>query len=390
MGLDEQTILDLINLRDDVGVLSVFVGITPERAAEPRPGWPIAIRNELRNLRQRVKETGPHDHWVALSERMEKLEPDLERLLDASRYGRGRALFATVADDRTETVAVQTPFQDRVVFDGSAYVRPLVAVYDEGRPAGIAVVHNRGVRLLEWRVGEAEELFHEMFTVGGRDWREHSGPAPAQPLDTRPGGHRRDRYEERVDENRNRFLREQAGVIADIANRRRWDRLVVAGDPRLTKPFSEELHPSPGEHLLVFDLSWGDEAPNNIAESAWDLLKSVRRERELNLVDEAKNRTLAGGAGALGLDDVLASLNEGRVERLLFDVDASFSGYRTPEGLLYTSDQMPTVQETVEEPLLLERMIQRAVATGAQVTPVEEEAAEALRVHGGVAALLRW
>ncbi len=390
MGLDEQTILDLINLQDDVGVLSVFVGITPERAAEPRPGWPIAIRNELRALRQRVKEAGPHEHWVALSERVEKLEPELERLLDASRYGRGRALFATVADDRTETVAIQIPFQDRVVFDRSAYVRPLVAVYDEGRPAGIAVVHNRGARLLEWRVGEAEELFHEPFTIGGRDWREHTGPAPAQPLDTRPGGHRRDRYEERVDENRNRFLREQARVVADTANRRRWDRLVVAGDPRLTKPFSEELHPSPGEQLLVFDLSWGEEAPSNIAEAAWELLKTRRRERERNLVEEARDRTLAGGTGSLGLDDVLASLNEGRVERLLFDVDASFSGYRTPDGLLYTTDQIPTVQKTIEEPLLLERMIQRAVATSAQVTPVEEEAAEALRVHGGVAALLRW
>lgn len=390
MTLDEQTILDLINLRDDVGVLSIFVGITPERAAEPRPGWPIAIRNDLRALRQRVKETGPHEHWVALSERIEKLESELERLLDASRHGRGRALFATVSDDRTETVAIQVPFEDRVVFDRSAYVRPLVAVYDEGRPAGIAVVYNRGVRLLEWRVGEAEELFHEVFTIAGRDWREHSGPAPAQPLDTRPGGHRRDRYEERVDENRNRFLREQARAVADRANRRSWDRLVVAGDPRLTKPFSEELHPSPGEQLLVFDLSWEEEAPNNIAEAAWDLLKTLRRERERDLVEEAKNRALAGGTGALGLDDVLASLNEGRVERLLFDVDASFSGYRTPEGLLYATNRIPTVQETFEEPLLLERMIQRAVATGAQVTPVEEQAAEVLRVHGGVAALLRW
>lgn len=390
MSLDEQTILDLINLSDDVGVLSVFVGITPERAAEPRPGWPIAIRNELRALRQRMKEEGPHELWVALSERVERLEPELERLLDASRYGRGRALFATVADDRVETVAIQVPFQDRVVFDRSAYVRPLVAVYDEGRPAGVAVVYNRGVRLLEWRVGEAEELFHEAFTIGGRGWREHTGPAPAQPLDSRPGGHRRDRYEERVDENRSRFLREQAGAVADWANRRSWDRLVVAGDPRLTKPFSEELHPSSGEQLLVFDLSWEEEAPNTIAEGAWDLLKTARRERERNLVEEARNRALAGGTGALGLDDVLASLNEGRVERLLFDVDASFSGYRTPEGLLYVTDQVPTVQETLEEPLLLARMIERAVTTSAKVTPLEDEAAEALRIHGGVAALLRW
>ena len=392
MSIDQEAILQLIDFRDEIGVLSVFVGITPERAADPQPGWPIAIRNELRGLVKEAKAERPHDEWEALETRIEELDRDLERLFDFAQHGQGRVLFASVANGETRTVSVQVPFRDRVVLDRNAYVRPLIAAYDEGRPAGIAVVHKGGVRLLEWRLGEAEELTKDEFTIGGRDWRKASGPAPAQPQDTRQGGQKRDQFDHRVDENRLRFLRDRARDIAEIANSRGWDRLVVAGDPRLTKPFADELNPAGGEQLTLTDLSWEEEAPNTIAEEAWDTFKTLRHERAVNLVQTAKDRALSGGAGALGLDDVLASLNEGRVEQLVFASDASFSGYRTEGGLLYASNGRPDLDDETleEEPLLIERALERTLETGATVTPVEDEAAEMLAEHGGIAAVLRW
>lgn len=392
MSIDQQIILDLIDFRDDVGVLSVFVGITPERAAEPQPGWPIAIRNELRDLRKRARDERSHEEWDALEERIDALDRDLDRLFDFSEHGRGRVLFAAVSSDDIWTVSVQVPFRDRVILDRNAYVRPLIAAYDEGRPAGIAVVHKGGVRLLEWRLGEAEELTKDEFTIGDRDWRKKSGPAPAQPQDTRHGGMKRDNFDHRVDENRLRFLRDRARDIAEIANSRGWDRLVVAGDPRVTKPFADELNPAGGEQLTVTDLSWEDEAPNLIADQAWETFKDLRRERAENLVQTVKDRALSGGAGALGLDDVLASLNEGRVDRLVFDSEVSFSGYRTDEGLLYANNERPDLGDgdVTEERLLVERAIERTLETGGTVTPVEGEPAQALGEHGGIAALLRW
>ncbi|MBW3578505.1 MAG: hypothetical protein KY462_12335 [Actinobacteria bacterium] len=384
------TILELLDLRDDVGLLSVYVGITPERAAEPKPGWPIAIRNQLRDLRQRVRDEGPHQRFVAVNERIDALNGELTRLLDASRHGRGRALFATVTRDRVETLSMQIPFRERVILDRTAYVRPLITALDEGRAAGIAVVHRRGTRLLEWNLGECQELTSEEFTIGGRLWRKKSGPAPAQPLDARPGGQRRDEFEERVHENLLRFVRERARDVADEANSRGWDRLILAGDPRLTKPFAEELHPAGGEQLEVTDLSWEDEAPNVIAEQAWDIFRTLRTARARRLVEDARDRTLSGGAGALGLRDVLDSLNEGRVDVLLVDADASFRGYRTDDGLLYADATHPAARDGVQEPLLVERMIERALDTSANAVPVEAEAAELLRDHDGVAAVLRW
>ncbi|MGH3443534.1 MAG: VLRF1 family aeRF1-type release factor [Nitriliruptorales bacterium] len=392
MTINQDLIRNLIDLHDPIGVLSVYVGITPERAAEPKPGWSIDVKNQLRELQQRTRNEAPHEHWVALSRRIEALNGDVERLLDAAEHGRGRALFAPVSEDRVERVAVQIPFRDRVIFDSHPYVRPLVAAVDEGRPAGIAVVHKRGVRVLEWQLGEARELAEEEFTIGGQDWRKKSGPAPAQPLDTRQGGQKRDQFEERVDENRLRFIREEARGVAELANSTAWDRLIVAGDPRLTKPFADELNPVGGEQLQVTDLSWEDAAPNVIAEQAWEMLKDLQRERQLALVDVARNRALSGGNGAVGVEDVLASLNEGRVDRLVFAVGARLSGYRTGGGMLYAQENSPAArgEELLSEPHLVERMIARAVQTGGTATPVDGEAAQLLADHDGVTALLRW
>lgn len=392
MELNENTVRELINWSDEVGVISIYVGITPDRAGEPKPGWPIEIRNQLRELVDRAKDDRPHDEWVALRERVDQLNGQLERFLDAAHHGRGRAMFATVADDRVETTSLQIPFADRAILDHNPYVRPLVAALDEGRPAGIVALAKRGIRVLEWRLGEAEEIERGEFTIGGRLWREKSGPAPAQPQDTRHGGQRRDEFEERVDENRLRFVRERASEVAEFANDRGWDRLIVAGDPRLTKPFADELQPAPGEQLQITDLSWEDDAANVVAEQAWEEFKVMRRDRAAQIISRAKDLTLSGGPGALGLGEVLASLNEGRVDHLLVDESVQHVGHVSEDGLLYADDERPGAadDELREEPLLVERMIERALDTSATVTPIQDDVAAVLGEHDGVAAILRW
>lgn len=392
MELNENTVRELMNWTDEVGVISVYVGITPDRAGEPKPGWPIEIRNQLRAVVERAKDERPHEQWTALRDRVEQLNGTLERFLDASRHGRGRALFATVADDRVEMTSLQIPFADRAILDHNPYVRPLVAALDEGRPAGIVALAKRGIRVLEWRLGEAEEIERGEFTIGGRLWRKKSGPAPAQPQDTRHGGQRRDEFEERVDENRLRFVRERSREVADFANDRGWDRLLLAGDPRLTKPFADELQPGPGEQLQITDLSWEDEAANVVAEQAWEEFKVLRRDRAHELIDRAKDRTLSGGPGALGLGEVLASLNEGRVDHLLVAESVQHAGQVSSDGLLYAGYERAQAEsdDLRDEPLLVERMIERALETSATVTPIQDGAADALREHDGVAAILRW
>lgn len=391
MRLDEQAVLALCRLRDPHGVLSIFVDASPERQSSAHPAWTVEIKNQLAALRVRVKDEGPRERWTALDRRLGALSEDLEVLADPRAPGRGRALFATVDGSDVHTISVQVPLPDRVVLSDAAYVRPLVAALDEGRPTGIVCVERALVRLLETRLGETEELAHFTFEAATGDWREYKGPGPDNPAMTRPGASQRDRFERRLDEAVERFHRSVAERVSGTLRARGWDRVVLLQGPELTRV--EELLRSNGDaELIAMEGIAGTARPRELAERVAGVVRDAQRRREAGLVTLAKDRAPSGGAGATGAPDILTALQEGRVAHLLVASDREFAGHRAPDGRLYADGQGTDVEaeDLVPEPNLAERMVERALDTGAKVTPVEDEAARALDDAGGVAAILRW
>lgn len=391
MQLADTTIRDLIEFSDALGVLSFYAGHTPAQAADHQPTLPIEIRNQLKALRARLAEEDPA-LARAVDHRLDALNGPLDELTNPKSSGRGRALFVGVESGEHIAVALQIPFAERVLHRQTAYVRPLVAALDEGRPAGILVVSRSGTRLLRWAVGEATELEGRHFVVFDEQLAGKEGPAMANPARMQGGHVDRDGFEERIDVNRNRFLRE---VVEDTVSRVKeegWDRLVVSAPPKLREPMKELVH-STDARVLFAEQAWEDAPAHEIAESAWDLLRSVHRDREHELASLAVERALGGQAGAVGLRDVCNALNEGRVSHLLYDDQLEREGFVTAEGTLHPRVEGVMAQSDLEmrrEPWFVERMLEAVIATSGSAVPLGGDAAALLEDHEGIAALLRW
>jgi hypothetical protein len=398
MSIDDATIKDLLGFTDDLGVLSFYVGITPAQAADPQPTAPIEVRNDIRALHGRLADADPA-LAKAVDARIAALDGLLDALLDPKAPGRGRALFVGVRDGEVRTVSTQLPFRERVVHHESPFVRPLVAAVDEGRAAGVLVVSRSGTRMLRWTIGEVEEL-------GGADFEltdaqladEKSGPSPNNPQHHGRGFVAKERFEDRIDVNLHRFLDDAVGSFLTLATEHGWDRIVVAGSPKLRDDVREMVAdrlPS-GEGaptLLVAEQAWEDTPGHAIADQLWPLLRSVRQDRERTLVATATDRALSGGHGAIGLRHVCEALNAGRVAHLLYDDGMTVPGFRSDEGTLHPRVEGLVATSDValhREPLFVEAMIEKALGMGAAVTPIDTELADGLREHEGVAALLRW
>ncbi len=393
MDITDTFLRDLVGFTDPQGVLSLYVEHDFSRRSDPQPAAPLEIRERIRALQDDLNDRDP-DLAGAVADRLKSCEDAIARLVDPTQSGRGRALFIGVEEGRTTTVSLALPFRLRVVHHDSAYIRPLVAAYDEGRDAGILVVSRAGARLLRWSIGEAEELSTERFEVPEEQLgRDMSGPSPAAPNDSRQGFVHREQFEDRIDANRQRFLRDVTQHAAQQAKEQGWDRLVIAGSPKIRSAARDLLSNGDGPRLIVADQSWEETPPHTIAEQVWPLLHSVRQEREHELADAAMDRALAGGPGALGLPDVCDALNAGRVDHLLYDDQVQPRGFRTDEGTLHPDVDGVMARSDVTmhpEPLLIERMIEQAIATDARVTPLSPEAAAPLGPHDRVAAILRW
>ncbi|MFP4636462.1 MAG: VLRF1 family aeRF1-type release factor [Nitriliruptoraceae bacterium] len=232
MNLDDTTIPDLLDLTDEVGVLSFYVGYTPSQAADPQPTAPIEIRNQLKALRAGL-EDGDREVARAVEDRLRAADGVLDELLDPKASGQGRALFVGVASGEQRTLHVQVPFRERVILDDTAYVRPLVAALDEGRPAGILVVSREHTRLLRWSLTGVEVLEESSFAVEDAVFAEEkAGPAMNNPANPQQGHTDRDRFEDRLEENRQRFFKEAVATTAQRAGEEGWDRIVVSAPPK--------------------------------------------------------------------------------------------------------------------------------------------------------------
>jgi release factor family 10 len=357
----------LLEWRPDLGVVTVCVQVEPADRSE---GWLIELRKQLNE----TVATGDDGH-----QRGRALRATAQRVLD--RFGEGEPPsgpchigFCEATDRRGArdlwTSAQLRGFRTRVRYAERPQLAPLLQLIDEGAAVGVAAVSAERVHLYEWRVGELELVHDWEAEMYIRDWRERKAQRPANPArEQGPGASGRDRYDQRLEHNRARFLAETGRIAAEEVRMRGWRRLIAFGDPEPVRELAE------GSAKKAVEVDHADDA-NVISEDRGRLLDRVNaaitrsnRGRELALIERAVDGARTqDGLGALGLIDVQRCLNEGRVELLIFDANSRDADLADVE----------------------DELIERALRTSAAVTPVEGEAAEALAPHGGVAAVLRY
>jgi hypothetical protein len=263
-----------------------------------------------------------------------------------------------------------TTDRTRVVQARGPYLEPLARIVDDGWQLGVVLVALENVRVLEWAFGELEELDGWELEITSLDWHERK----AQRVDpattgTGPSASGRDQYGQRLEHNRERFLKEAGQLVASRYGDRDWRQLVVIGEgdrPRLLVKGLGALRDR--VHEIPQDL---------IRASASEILRRVdaeqehlNREREERLVAKIEEAIGATPSPALGPDEVLTALEQARAHHVIFDATRDWE----------ERDGVP----------ISELMIERGLATGADVTPAEGLAAAALDQRGGAAALLRY
>jgi len=356
---------ELLAWRPEFGVLTVCVCVDPADRGE---GWLVALRNEL----NAAVESGDDGH-----DRGRSLRTTAQRILDRFEgelpSGLVQIGFCEVSDHREArdrwAAAQMEGFKTTASWADRARLTRLLKLVDEGAAVGAVAISSERVHLYEWKLG-ALELIHdweaEMYID---DWRERKAGKPANLASTQGAASSgRDQYDQRLEHNRARFLGEIGGLADDEAQSRGWRRLIAFGDPEHFRELSAGIRHGTGTELAA--------EVDVISEERGKLLGRVNAavaagnlRREISLLERAVDGAKTpGGHGALGLTDVQRSLNEGRVERLIYDA--------------YT--QAPDLAEAEDE------VVERAIRTSARITPVEGDAAERVREHGGVAAILRY
>ncbi|MEV4566127.1 hypothetical protein AB0K12_20390 [Nonomuraea sp. NPDC049419] len=162
-----------------------------------------------------------------------------------------------------------------------------------------------------------------------------------------------------------KYLREAAQHVAGQARRLGWETLLLVGDPRDTAVLGEALPAGPEiVHMdAVLDPAL---SPSEVLEFVRPAREEARARHDAALAARARGLALSGGNGAVGLDDILSLLRQGRVEHLLLDE----AGPRNTEPVGVTPEELE------------EEMIELTFEHGGEVTVLETGAAEELAEAG--------
>jgi len=284
----------------------------------------------------------------------------------------GVALFASEPVNLFEAIKLPRPVSNRVAIGRSPLVAPL-ARFERRERWCVALVSRRDARIFRGSPDGLREIEQIHDTVFG----QHD-----------QGGWSQARFARGIEKEKDDHLKNTGDALLRHFKSRPFQRLLLGGPNEVIKDFEGKLHGYLRDRVAGrIGVHVDGASPARVLEAARPVFEKVEREHE------AKALERVGDRGVAGIEEVIAALNERRVEVLLLDEQFSgVSGVRCSDcGLLATegsscpADGAPMVD--LDD--LTDAAIELAVQQSAEVLAVRHNR-EALDSHGGAAALLRF
>jgi peptide subunit release factor 1 (eRF1) len=289
----------------------------------------------------------------------------------------GMCIFGCALLDFIRGFPVGMPVPGEMHVSDSPYIRPLAELQEEYQTFAVVACDNDSTRiyLVTNRTAEVEEQIR-----GGV--KNH----------VRKGGWSQKRYSRRRDQQLRQYAKEVADVLTSLTDRSGIGRIVLLGSEETMLAIEQELPERVGRNVVgreAFDLHRGQEA---LVDEAYELYFAEEREEEQRLWDRIKNEYMRHGLAAVGPTDVLAAVQQGRVDALLVSRNADVRGTQCRECGATVHGTPQTCQScgssSVFEVDLVDGLAKECERTSATIEFCDE--IEGLQKSGGVAALLRY
>jgi len=289
----------------------------------------------------------------------------------------GLAIFSCAASGVLEVLPVPAPVEPLVVIDSVAWLEPLAATL-ASEDWGVAVLSRRGARLFR---GGRDGLI-EFAAVQDELHRRHS-----------QGGWSQANLQRGIEQQVAEHARHTAELLLRAHRRHPFDHVVIVAADELWPVLEKNLHRDLRDRLagvITRDLEHSPEG--DILRALAPVIERAERKREQALISRLEQALGKGGPAVCGLDEVLATLQQGRVEMLLLAERAQLTAGLCPScEHLYAAtdgacqlDGAPLVSVDAVEHLITQAARQSIPVT---VTRLESSA---LSAHGEVAAFLHW
>lgn len=290
---------------------------------------------------------------------------------------RGLAIFSCRSGGLWEPVKLGIPVENQLFVDWEPRVGPLAEIRDAHQDLCVLVTNKEISRIFHAFAGEIEERTEIFDSV---------------PPHHDQGGWEQSKLQRWHDLEVREHLKRASDATLDFFKREGFESMVIGIADELWPDLERVLHPYLKERVVgrfAVDINAG---ADEVLQRASEVEDSIREKESRELLDSLGPELAAGKSYVGGLDDVLAVLNQRRVDTLFIEQGFRESGRRcfTCQTLAWSEQTCPSCGlDSAPSRDIVEDAREAATRQGARVITVPS-GNDAMKQAGGIAARLRY
>jgi peptide chain release factor subunit 1 len=372
--LDRLEILKIAKLKANNNYfVSCFLNVDP--VFNKKAKYMIYLKSMIKNTMEKL------DKSVS-----KKVKPDIEKIdnyifNNKRRFKKGLAVISSTGADFWKEFHFSIGLKNEIIIDKVPYIKPLIDLIDRYQRYVVMIIDKESARLFLVHLGEIEE-YREIFT------------------ENVPGKHKKGgwfslserSFERHIDYHVGLHIKDVVRHLEDMLSSGDISRLVVGG-PEEAITMAKSLLTKQISDKIIGTCHVGISANiNEVLARVQPILEKYENNVKNLIIGELLTKTMKKENAVLGVDDVLAALQEGRVMKLLFLKDYRDSGYSCLRCGFLTSQEIvacPYCKKEIRKvDHIIDLAVQKAIEQGAAVEVVIEN--KKFEKAGSVGAFLRY
>jgi len=372
--LSREEIRRIADMRgDNAYFVSLYLNVNP--ATNVKDNYVIHVKNMLKQVSERYDKS----ILKMIQADMDKIESYI--LSNKRIFKKGLAIISSDKKGFWRDFHLAIPVKNELVIDTTPYIQPLLDILDNYQRYAILLVGREYARIFMVHLGEIEE-YSEVYTadVPGRHkkggWFSLSEKS----------------YERHIDYHVGLHLKEVLKELEAFMSREYVGRLIIGGSEEAVTKVKSMLPQNISEKLIGTFQADLQSNSKDILKKVEPIVQKFEKNKEEIIVKDLLTKAMKNENAVIGIEDVLNSLQEGRVMKLVIMKDFKNTGISCKKcGYLTVQeiDSCPYCKGEVQKAnLIVDIIAQKAIQQGAFIEVVSES--PELKKAGNIGAFLRF
>ncbi|TMW70617.1 VLRF1 family aeRF1-type release factor [Alteribacter natronophilus] len=226
-------------------VLSVYLNTDRSNQDQQKGEWKIRLKNGLRKLEEYLEASTNDEPLKNYRKIKDKVEKEIHG--NQTNLQKSVVIFASEERDLWSVHYLQLPVETQFHWENSPVTDQLEKLQEEYPTSGIVLTNMDEIRIIDTSLGEVNDTRTYTFDPEAEKWTFKDGMGATNFIQS--GASHVDKFQQRFEENMQRFYKDIAGNIEQMNRDRKWKTVYLVGEPEMTRTLESQLRVNVGKSV---------------------------------------------------------------------------------------------------------------------------------------------